>query len=300
VNRVEVMGAPQPPLSSDDHPIEIGLGDLHVRAEAIHMAQHPPLWYWIAGALDRGAGTGDDDDLRLRSQRFRWLNVTFLVAAAVLTVEAGRRIGLSPAAAMLAAVIPALSPRWMWSGATANNDTILVALTAVLILLIARGEMFAGTWQVVAGGLALGFALLSKVFALALIGWLICVSLRRSWRGREWSALRRTGVVIALGMIVGGWWWLRNLMVYGRLQPRTRPATVDPGFEPSLIEFGRDFTVRFIESSWLTLGGTGGLGVPFGPVLAGSVVVVGMFAVGLARAGARRGSPSTSRPSPFW
>lgn len=124
--------------------------------------------------------------------------------------------------ALLAALLVALNPQLLFITALVTNDALLAALGAALLwwCLAPPGDPAArdwwggpGRWALVAG-LLFGLALLTKQSAL-LFGPLL---LWAGWRvagGSLGSAVSVTLTWGATSLLVAGWWFLRNLWLYG-------------------------------------------------------------------------------------
>jgi Dolichyl-phosphate-mannose-protein mannosyltransferase len=138
-------------------------------------------------------------------------------AVAVLcTYLAARRLRPEdPWFAWLATVLVALNPQLLFTTALASNDALLAALGAATLWWCVRPEPSPARWAAVAGVL-FGLALLTKQSAL-LLGPLL---LWGGWRVAN-GELRRWGTVtLGWGLtttLVAGWWFWRNLALYGDL-----------------------------------------------------------------------------------
>jgi hypothetical protein len=83
---------------------------------------------------------------------------------------------------------------------------------------------------VVLTGVGVGVAMLTKGFALVLplpVALAFLVGARRGGaRPASWTAgLLPAFLSLTVAFAVGGWWWLRNLLLYGRVQPSGWPAS---------------------------------------------------------------------------
>ncbi len=164
----------------------------------------------------------------------RWVNVLLGAVTVWLTYWLGHRVWQDRLAlAWGAAALVAFNPQFIYLSGTMNNDIIAAATgTAVLILSLDVAQEGLQRGRLVLLGLAYGLALLSKfhllvmggIIALA-VAWALLVEERESagrtvaaslrWRtiGGHW--LQGMAIIVALGALVAGWWFVRNLWLYG-------------------------------------------------------------------------------------
>jgi 4-amino-4-deoxy-L-arabinose transferase-like glycosyltransferase len=120
---------------------------------------------------------------------------------------------------VVAALVVAFLPQFAFTGAYVNNDALAVLESAATVWLLARLHWEHPTArQLVALGALAGALVITKytVYPVALVGVLApLVSVVR--RPRE---LARRGLLIAsAGLVVSGWWFVRNWMLYRELIP---------------------------------------------------------------------------------
>ena len=242
------------------------------------MVQHPPLYYLVEAGVLRVPGVGDlpyDRQVAL----LRWVSVLMLAPLPLLIWATGRRLlGPDSRAPALAAVIPATMPGLSRLGGSVNNDNLLILLAALLTFILSgvlRGDLRRRTGALV--GLLLGLALLTKGLALVFPLFIVGVY------AVAWARYRRpTLVPLALAAVVsaavGGWWWVRNVVLFGTVQPSGLGAVWDrridgparPGFTWS--ELVPKFAERLSMRYW------SGLGYPDAPIL--PKVVTGVWLAG--------------------
>lgn len=257
------------------------------------MAAHPPLYYLLAAgavstvtAVVPGASEWSFDQVVGFLRLFSALLVLPLPLLAYATAQ---RLGATRPVAVAAAVFPLGIPQLTHIGASVNNDQLLVLLVALatLPLLAAAGGDTRLRTAAAAGGLA-GLALLTKGFALFTPLWLAVAFGVGALRGGGRRSLGAGTVAMALATAIGGWWWIRNLVRFGTVQPAGLPSPPPPdGFVPDvgawLPFFVQRLSVRFwIEPDVLPDG------VPPLDLLASLVVVVCCLAAFVA---ARRERP---------
>lgn len=131
-----------------------------------------------------------------------------------------------------ASAIIAFVPQFLFISGAVSNDSTIAAMSAGALWLMARLLRAQPSWRaIVVLGIAVGFAALAKVSGLGLsvlvtfaLGW-------KAWRDRnEPNALRRTLLQFLLFTfvfsLVAGWWYIRNLVLYGELTGTARMSEI--------------------------------------------------------------------------
>ena len=189
-------------------------------AKVDQMTQHPPTYYLLAAAALDAIGFEDLRwDLSVLALRLLdavlLLPLPWLVHATVLRVTRSRRSALVAAVALLAV------PQLAHIGASVNNDGLTVLLASVLTWATVRVLTGAHRLRdVLLVGALLGVLLLSKGTGLPAVPF-VAVALGVAGRGVLPASRRllHVAVALSLALLVGGWWWLRNLVLYGDVQP---------------------------------------------------------------------------------
>lgn len=192
-------------------------GDASAGGTPNQITQHPPLYYAIeAGAVKAlGATSWSYDDF---VQLLRVVTALLMAPLPLLVWAMADRLragpGTSVAAAALSLAVPGLT---RVSGLVNNDGFLVITMTALLLALVhvATGDHRLRTAVLV--GVLTGVTMLSKGFAL--IAPLLVVVAYLLDRARARAALPRLAVALAVGFAAGGFWWLRNLIVFGALQP---------------------------------------------------------------------------------
>jgi hypothetical protein len=131
--------------------------------------------------------------------------------------------------ASAAAAVAALNPQFLYTSVSITNDGWSAGTAALALALAARATLLARSprgwlWA----GLAVGVAGLTKYSALLValpVGLLWLLYWRRAgWRSALFAALWAGGAFLA----VAGWWFARNLLLYGEVVPLNRMAEVLP------------------------------------------------------------------------
>lgn len=170
---------------------------------------HPPLYYLLASLVYHLSG-GDLIALRLFS-------VMLGAAAVCLSYAVGRRvIPGQPQVALGAMALVAFTPQHLSMMASVNNDALAEALVALTLLWLIRflNSESVAIWQL---GLIVGMALLTKItiYFLALI---VPLAFWLKWRRDKQpplALLHSLAVFALIAGAAGGFWWLRNIAVYG-------------------------------------------------------------------------------------
>ena len=122
--------------------------------------------------------------------------------------------------ALTVAATVALVPQFLFITASVNNDNAMTCLGALSLYLLLRrlregtGDGGAAGW--IPLGIVLGLALLSKLSALALVALSGLVIALVAWYHRSWRLAVRLALAVGLpALAVAGWWYVRNLALYG-------------------------------------------------------------------------------------
>ncbi len=119
--------------------------------------------------------------------------------------------------ALLATALAAFNPMVLFITGGVNNDNLIVPLGVLGLLLSLRlwdrGLSFQrALWL----GLAAGAACLAKVSGLTLIPLALAAVGATAWRERQWRRGIAVGaIIVALVVVIAGWWYLRNWLLYG-------------------------------------------------------------------------------------
>lgn len=204
-----------------DRPSFAQLGGDQPYVEGNQMGQHPPAYYAVvASVLRLIPGSGDwpwDRVVHL----LRLLSVLMVMPIPLLSFVTARRLGGSVAVGVTASAFTLAIPEFANIGSSVNNDNLLTLLMGAAIMLIAyvaTGDSSRRTALLV-GGLG-ALALLTKGLALFVPIWIAVVYAATAWHYADSRFLRRGLLATATASALGGWWWIRNLVVYDAVQPR--------------------------------------------------------------------------------
>ena len=140
---------------------------------------------------------------------------TVLLAARLGSTLFNSRVGL------LAAALTAFNPMFLFVSAAVNNDSLAILLGHLGLYLLVRLWQDApnprACWQRYAVlGAVLGLGMLTKISLGGLLGLTGLTLTWLAWRRREWRLLFGGGaIVVAVALAIFGWWFTRNLRVYG-------------------------------------------------------------------------------------
>jgi 4-amino-4-deoxy-L-arabinose transferase-like glycosyltransferase len=164
--------------------------------------------------------------------------------------------------ALAGAAAMAFTPMFAFISGAINNDNLAVTLAALSLWLLLRivreADARRTTWRwAVALGIALGLAALTKTSTLALIALAGLTMAYAAWKRKRWQTFFLEGpLILALVAAIAGWWYLRNLRLYGDplglsafiaiLGQRARPASLRQ-------LWGERF--GFMQSYWGLFGG---------------------------------------------
>ncbi len=161
----------------------------------------------------------------------RFLSVLMGTAAVYLTYLIVREVAPNePALALGAAAIHAFTPMYVFISGAVNNDNLVVPLSnlALLILLRLLRKPIPASRRPASNpqypvhylllGVVLGLAALTKASSLALTVLTALVVVIRAAQRRSWAEFLIGGLATSLPMLaIAGWWYLRNLRLYGDL-----------------------------------------------------------------------------------
>jgi hypothetical protein len=225
--------------------------------EPLYEAQQPPLYYWILAPF-----YGLMQGLSIPSVVWILRSLTVLIASTVVPLAflAGRQIFRNNAMALGVALVVTSFPEIFIVISHVSNEGLSVAVGALFLLLALR--MIEGAPSAGAGmwlGIALGAALLTKAYFLALIP-LAAAVLCYSWFHNSASRSRaawQASAAIGLSMAISGWWYLHNLVVTGTLTGQFEDAQGMANGEVSLlravgqIHWAKVFDVVILTHIWL-------------------------------------------------
>jgi 4-amino-4-deoxy-L-arabinose transferase-like glycosyltransferase len=245
---VQQPGAPR--AQSHHPPLYYALGALvswwvPVEQEVYYEPIGNAFWayrYWERGNDNKNLYLHGDDErfpfhgIALAVYVVRWMTVLIGAGVVYLTYRTGQEIfGRATEAADWRSALPlggaalvALNPQFLYLSGAVNND-VPAALCGAAVLWACVRTLRQGPSlrSDVTLGVLFGLALLTKFSLLALLAlveltclvaaWLACGKLKRKcFRWAFWrSLLRSTLIVVGLAVLISGWWFWRNQVLYG-------------------------------------------------------------------------------------
>jgi 4-amino-4-deoxy-L-arabinose transferase-like glycosyltransferase len=148
----------------------------------------------------------------------RWMTVLIGAGVICLTYFIGREIFPDqPVLAAGAAALVAFNPQFIYLSGAINNDIAAALAGAAVLWACVRLALRGPSWRAdVVMGVLYGLALLTKFNLLALLALIELVYLLAVWRTRELRVfLRGSLIVLGLAVLIAGWWFARNQVLYG-------------------------------------------------------------------------------------
>lgn len=232
----------------------------------------PPLYYLLMAPLFKASA-----GLPMAPQVIVLRLASVLMGVLVLVAAYAIARTLFPANPLTALAVPAflaVIPMHTAMSAAINNDTLSELLLAIILLLslLRLQDRLPERRYVVLAGLIYGLGLLTKVTVYVGAGVFAGAELGRWWlarHGRSPAQDRRALLaglgnlvgVAAVGLGLGGWWFVRNALVYGNLDilARQRHDLVVVG-QPRTV-WGMDalqhFAITAFNSFWAQFGWMG-------------------------------------------
>lgn len=193
------------------------------------LARSNPYWGYAYGEVGR-----DNKNLYLhgRWDSFPYRGVALgihlvrllSVVMGACSVYVTYRIGLElfpkqPILALGGVALLAFTPMYLFIGGAVNNDNLLVLIVALISWLLVQtvktGIRVARSLWI---GLLCGLALLTKLTGLYVLPVVAVVYLAVAWHRRQRRALAYGGALVTLlTLMLAGWWFARNLALYGEL-----------------------------------------------------------------------------------
>ncbi len=255
------------------------------------IVQHPPLYYGVVGteyrivhallpgnpmrAFDREIGA------------LRLLSALFVLPLPLFIWLATRRLRLSLAPSIAATMLPLALPQLQHLGASVNNDTMFILVSAALTLTtvhIATGDTRKRT--IAMGGALTGLALFTKAFAFVYPAWLVLAVIAGRRTKHTRPSATDLGIAAGMSFAFGGWWWFRNLVKFGEISPSVEFANrldrVRAGFHPDWALWLKE-AFRRVGKTFFGNFGWYDVWIPVGVMIVGWMLIAVVVAIAFSR-----------------
>jgi 4-amino-4-deoxy-L-arabinose transferase-like glycosyltransferase len=218
------------------------------------MTQHPPTAYLVGALVLKAVHFAD-----LRWDHavlvLRLVDVAAVTLLPLLTWASVRRLTRSPRAALVGALALFGVPQLASIASSVSNDAPVMLFAAVVVWLAVRLLTGDHRWRTtLALGVVLGGLVWIKGTGLPAVPFVALVVLVAGGGALPFrTRLVRTVATMALTAAIGAWWWVHNVLAYGRVQPNGYTAMRPPKEFPA----GEHPTLsHFLDVSWGTLART--------------------------------------------
>lgn len=177
-------------------------GDSDNKNLVLHDTPHPPL----EGAV-------------LAVYVGRLVSIALGIVTIIAVYNTALEVTQKTTVAILAAGLTAFNPMFLFIAASVNNDNLVTALNSLIlwqmIVMLGRGFRF---WRSLLMAVLLALASLAKLSGLVLMPIVALAALYLAWKSRQWRGLFILGVLVVVAWAaLAGWWYARNLQLYGEL-----------------------------------------------------------------------------------
>ncbi|MGQ0602739.1 MAG: ArnT family glycosyltransferase, partial [Anaerolineales bacterium] len=182
------------------------------------------------------------------------------------TFALARRVFADKLRPLLAAALVAFNPMALFINAAVNNDNLLMLLTTaslLLIVMLVQSHTRPSTLTLIGLGALCGLAALTKLSGLVLWPVAALGILAEEWKHvpraerQPPSAIRHLPTIIGRGllvfgvaMLVCGWWFVRNVQLYGELLGLNAMAAIAGPRNVGLVELLTQEWASFYLSYW--------------------------------------------------
>jgi 4-amino-4-deoxy-L-arabinose transferase-like glycosyltransferase len=220
----------------------------------------------------------------------RWLSLLMGAATVFATYRLALRVAGGTVVALLSAAIVGFNPMFLFLSAAVNNDNLVILLSTLSIWQMVRiWQDGAAARKLLLLGVLVGLAVLSKLRALGLVGVAGLLVMTNFWQSNDIhrrpsiacrlrSLAIRYLLLIMPVLLLAGWWYARNFILYGDLTGLNRMLAIvgtrqgTPQFLPLL----RAEAEGLFLSYWGLFGGVNILAAPW----VYAVLAVGLTLVG--------------------
>lgn len=166
-----------------------------------------------------------------------------------------------PEAALVAMTLVAFNPMFAFIAGAVNNDNMItftatLTLWQLITLLAWPDDQPLPLCRFVWLGCLTGIAALSKLSGVGMVGLAVLTILWLGWRRRSWPiAVMGNSIVLSLTALIAGWWYGRNLLLYGDWSgTKTTLSIMAPRpFAPTLMQWLHE-AAGLLHSFWGVFG----------------------------------------------
>lgn len=157
--------------------------------------------------------------------------------------------------ALLGMALVAFNPMFLFITGSVNNDNLMVLLGTWLLVLVARIVKEGLTFRrSVTLSVVTALATLTKISGLTLIPLVGLALLIHALKTRQWKQVLLTGLgLIVAWLVLAGWWYARNLILYNELLGTNTHIAIVGGRQIGLWELRREW-YGFWVSYWALFG----------------------------------------------
>lgn len=198
--------------------------------DPLYEPAHNPQWSfrnWEVGTDNKNQYLHGPDEAwpyrkaSLAAHLARWVTLLWGAGTVALTYVAARvAFPDHPPVHLASAALVAFNPMFLYLGAAVNNDVPAGLIGAAILtfsLLIVRAGLTGR--RIVMLGVVYALGLLVKFNLLAMLGLIelaLIFALLRGKETRNWKGLLRANlIIVALSLLIAGWWYIRNTVLYG-------------------------------------------------------------------------------------
>jgi len=220
-------------------------------------AHHPPLYYLLGVPVEMALR---DKPIFTRAFALRLYSLLLSTITIVIAALVGRLLfGERGHDWLLLPCLMVFSPAYSLHQSCINNDHLLILLyTLLLYLLLKWQDEGIGLKRAIALGVICGLGILTKLLFVTAF---VVVAIYFALNARQYChTVRKTAgkyaIFLGSALVVCGWWFVRNLVVYGKLYVTATtylPAKALPVDITSLDFFLSEKFIGWIGVGWLML-----------------------------------------------
>jgi 4-amino-4-deoxy-L-arabinose transferase-like glycosyltransferase len=196
--------------------------------ETLWATTHPPLFYYLAAGLNALLGYPEQE---LAVSMIRLLGTLAGLTTVGLAVLLVRRVAPGNAQrALMAAVLLLFLPAHIYMSAMLNEEILAASLISAAVfglvwVYLSPARSSTELWRAAAIGLACGLAWLTKLTGVLAVFVAVVTYAAIGWRRKAWRAAgARILIVVGVAVVSGGWYYIRNWILYGYLYPFGMPV----------------------------------------------------------------------------